>query len=881
MGIASAEAVLIHYGTKRHSGRYPYGSGENPYQHEANFLNTADELKSKGLSEKEIADYFDMSVRDYRAEKSLARMRVREQERTQVLSMLAEGKSYAQIAREMGKPESTIRSYAKSGGNRNQQITKATSDILKKKVDESGYLDVGKGVAESMGITEARLETALKDLRNQGYEVETIYVKQAWGNKQYTTVKVLAKKGATRRDILENRDKIALVNERFTDQNSTEVEQLHPVESVSSDKVEVRFAEDGGGSKDGVIEIRRGAENLDLGEARYAQVRIGVDDKYYLKGMAVYSDDLPPGVDIRFNTSKKRSSVGSKLDALKPMEGPVSDPQAAFKASVKKQRGALNILTEEGDWSLWSKTLSSQMLSKQPVQLAKRQLKAAELAQKVEHDEIANLNNPALKSYLLDQFADKCETAAVNLKAAAMPRQAYHVILPLDTIKSNEIYAPKYRNGESVVLIRHPHGGTFEIPELKVNNSNKEAKRLFENSKDAVGIHPDVAARLSGADFDGDTVLVIPNNDRSVKNSPAIKELQEFDPKYVYAKTERTKTIDSDGNTISERHKQREMGVVSNLITDMTLRKAPIEDVTRAVKYSMVIIDARKHKLDYSQARRDFGVNELVKKYQVEPSGSGGASTLISRASSNPTVPEVKRAYKANEKGEKPYVPTGRTYTDRSGRVQKYTTRDVPAMRLTSDARTLSSGTVMEETYADYANSMKELARQSRREAMSTKQVEYSPEAARKYADQLKSLDAKIKRAKSHAPLERKAQLLADSAVQMMKQENAMTKEQESKARARALSRARAKLGGTKATFAITDEEWDAIQSGAVSKTKQLEIFRHTDQDELRKRATPRSQRGLTPAQLSLAKARLAMGYTLAEVADSLGVSASTLSKSI
>ena len=58
--------------------------------------------------------------------------------------------------------------------------------------------------------------------------------------------------------------------------------------------------------KDGVIEIRSGVDDLSLGDSHYAQVRILVDGNTYLKGMAVYSDDLPDGVDVMFNTNKKK-----------------------------------------------------------------------------------------------------------------------------------------------------------------------------------------------------------------------------------------------------------------------------------------------------------------------------------------------------------------------------------------------------------------------------------------------------------------------------------------------------------------------------------------------------------------------------------------------
>lgn len=871
---------LYHYGIKRRSGRYPYGSGENPYQHEGNFLVKVQDLKRQGLSDKEIADYFEMSIREFRSEKSLARMRVRESNRAQVLSYMAEGKGSSEIAKLMGIPESTVRSLANAEIAKNHEVTQATIDILQKAVDTKSYIDVGQGVAASMGITENRLETAVQALKDQGYEVHNIYVEQAWLPGQYTTVKVLAKPGSTKSEVYQNRKDISLVNEKFVSQNSPELAKFRPVESISSKKVEVRYLEDGGGDKDGVIELRRGAEGLDLGDARYAQVRISVDGTHYLKGMAVYSDDLPDGVDIRFNTAKSEKGVNTKLDAMKPIKGDLSNPQDAFETAIKPggQRGYLNVVNEEGDWANWSKNLSSQMLSKQSVQLAQRQLNAAKLDTKREFEEINSLTNPTIKQHLLNQFADKCDTAAVELKAASMPRQATHVILPLDSVKPNEVYAPKYRNGESVVLIRHPHGGTFEIPELKVNNNNKEAKAIFENAEDAIGIHSSVAARLSGADFDGDTVIVIPNNDRSIKSSPAIKDLQSFEPKVAYAKPK-----GDTSPTVKHATAQKEMGVVSNLITDMTLRKAPVEHITRAVKYSMVVIDAEKHNLDYKQAKKDCNIKELQEIYQKHDDGrTGGASTLISRSSADIRVPQVKRAYRADkDTGALKYIPTGATYTDSKGRTKdKLTT--IETMRVTDDARTLSSGTVMESVYADYANTMKQYANQARKTAINTKSIPYSPAAAKTYAKEVKSLDAKVKQAEAHAPKERKAQILAETTVALKKQDNpGMTKDEVSKEKTRALAQARASLGGTKPKVDITDKEWEAIQAGAVSKTRLTSILKYADQEDLKQRATPRESVGMTPTMVALAKSRLAMGYTLAEVADSLGVSASTVSKAV
>ena len=45
---------ILHEGTKRHSGRYPWGSGKDP-QRSKSFLTEVADLKKKGMSEPEIA----------------------------------------------------------------------------------------------------------------------------------------------------------------------------------------------------------------------------------------------------------------------------------------------------------------------------------------------------------------------------------------------------------------------------------------------------------------------------------------------------------------------------------------------------------------------------------------------------------------------------------------------------------------------------------------------------------------------------------------------------------------------------------------------------------------------------------------------------------
>jgi hypothetical protein len=567
------------------------------------------------------------------------------------------------------------------------------------------------------------------------------------------------------------------------------------------------------------------------------------------------------------------------MDVLKKMSDDGDNP---FGSTIKPggQRGYLNIVREEGDWATWAKTLSSQMLSKQSVKLARDQLGIALNDAKAEYKEIMSLTNPTVKRHLLTKFAESCDSDAVDLQAAALPRQSHNVILPLPSMKSTEIYAPGYKNGETVVLIRYPHGGTFEIPQLKVNNNNREAKKIFQGNSEAVGdfvgIHPDVAKRLSGADFDGDTVLVIPNNTKKIQTSPALKGLADFDPKASYPYYEGMKVI-------SPTHKQRQMGVVSNLITDMTLQGASQDEIARAVRHSMVVIDSEKHKLNYQQSFKDKDIAGLQKKYQLhaDGKGAGGASTLISRAGSERRVPQRAPGYKIDPStGEKVYRETGKTYVDReTGKLVRKTSKTT-AMAETKDARALSSGTKMEAVYADYANGMKALANKARKDSLSVKDITYSPQAYQKYKGEVDSLNAKLKEAIAHTPYERKARILADTRVKAKIADDPSIKydkDRLSKIQSQALAAARAEMGGKAPKVTFTDKEWEAVQAGAVRKTKLENLLVYADTDQVRNLAMPKSSKKLTASKIAQARARLKNGFTQEEVASMLGVSVSTL----
>lgn len=887
---------LAHYGVKRKSGRYPWGSGKDPHQHSGDLLSTIKDLKAKGLSETEIAKGLGMTTTQLRAQRSIAKNEKRKADVAMVARLKEKGMSNTAIGRRMGINESSVRALLDPTLKERAGSTEALAKELKKQVGKDGLLDVGLGVEVNMGVTSTKMKTATAMLEAEGYHVHKVKVQQQTTGK-FTEMKVLVPPGMDYKTVLAKRGEIKAPGVNIEDRGRT-VYGIEKPTAVSSKRLKVRYGPEGGSDMDGVIELRRNVKDLSLGGSNYAQVRISVDGTHFLKGMAMYSDDLPKGYDIRFNTNKK--PTGNKLDALKPMKDDPANPfgavirrQMHYESNGKKKLSAINIVNDEGTWGDWSKTLSSQFLSKQPVSLAKQQLKAVRDKRKAEFEEIMALTNPSVKKKLLQSFSDSVDSDAVDLKAASLPRQASQVILPVPKMKTTEVYAPNFKHGEKVVLVRHPHGGRFEIPELTVNNKNPHARKTIGTKvKDAIGIHPKVAERLSGADFDGDSVLVIPNNSGKVKTSPALKGLKNFDPKAMYPVYPGMKPMTS-------KQTQLKMGEVSNLITDMTIKGATQSEIARAVRHSMVVIDAEKHKLNYKQSEIDNGIAALKKKYQGR--ANAGASTLISRASSKVYVPDRKprSASKGGgidkKTGRKVWEETGKTYNkpvfgeDGETIVGWKTEKSIlksKKLAETNDAFSLVSkdGSTIETVYANHANALKAMANEARKATLSIPSVRKNPQAAKTYAPEVKSLKAKVNEALRNKPRERQAQVLADAVIRAKKQADptlATDKERLQKARRQALAEARSRTGAGKKPFAITPREWQAIQEGAVSQAALNKVLELADESVVRELATPRSQPKVSSSMVSRAKAMSSRGKTAAEIAEALGISTTSVHRAL
>lgn len=888
--IISEKDYLKHYGILRRSGRYPWGSGgpenvsSNPAKRNKQFLDHVADLRRQGLSEVEIARGMGITTTELRGAKAIAKNQQKQAQIGEAQRYKDKGMSNIAIGERMGLNESSVRALLAPGEKDKVDVLHSVSNMLKEHADKKTYVDVGAGVEHYVGVSRQKLDTALAVLKDQGYSVHRVKHPQL-GTGHDTDMKILVPPGVTQKQVWMNRDKIQQITE-YSNDGGRSFLGLHPPLNVDSKRIAVNYKENGGDKADGVIYVRPGVDDLSLGASRYAQVRIAVDGTHYLKGMAMYKDNLPDGVDLLFNTNK--SDTGNKLDAMKELK---DDPDNPF-GSVVRQRivrdehgkervvSAMNIVGskegagEEGGWDTWSRTLSSQFLSKQKPQLAEDQLKMTYENRKADLDEIRSLTNPVVKKKLLEDFAESCDSAAVHLKAAKMPRQSTHVILPVNSLKETEVYAPNFRNGERVVLVRHPHGGIFELPELTVNNQHPESKKLLGSAKDAIAINPKVAHKLSGADFDGDTVLVIPNNKRRIETAPALESLKGFDPVRAYPEYPGMKKI-------STRTKEIQMGDISNLITDMTIKGAPHSEIARAVRHSMVVIDAEKHNLNYKQSAIDNGIAQLKEKYQGDK--RGGASTLISRKKHEIDVPERKQSYRIDPAtGKKIYRETGATTVDRRTGKIVIKTQKVKKILEVNDVRKMSSGTPIEEVYARHSNSLKDLANTARLESVHTKGLQRNPSAARAYSKEVDSLNSKLNLALRNRPLERQAQVLANTYVSARRQANPdMERDELKKLKSQALAEARTRTGARKQQIDITDSEWDAIQAGAISNHKLEQIMQNADADRLKALATPRSKILMTPTKVNRAKAMAAAGYTQAEIADALGVSLTTLKTSL
>lgn len=999
---------LMHYGVAhdadppgRGSGRYPFGSGDRDLQHHwdiysryKKLLKMTDPETGKPFTEAKIADlmgYYQVdkdgnpkldkkgnkmpSTSKLRAQTTISKNYVRQEGYVKEIAKYDSrldpdtGKPYTntKIAELLGINESSVRNYRNSEtASINASKPEKAANTLKALVDEKGMIDVGRGAELSLDVSSQGMKVALEMLKSQGYQVAPVWVDQVggtMGNK--TIINVLYKPGMDYiEDVVKNMNQIKPVEQRSDESTLTLLGMRDPVR-VSLDRIKVKFDEEGGRAKDGMIEIRAvkdadgklqaASEDLSLGNAKYAQVRIATEGDQYIKGMAVYNTELPEGTDILVNSNKsitkgiqgalkdmnrrEKNGKDAGVDTDNPFGATVY--QAEYKGKDGKNHlSAINIVGDvygvdqhkEGAWDEWSRNLPAQFLSKQSEGLIKQQLKLKVQEKQEEYEEIKRLNNPVVKKQMLKDFADGCDAAAVDLKAAPLPGQRVQVLVSVPSIKPNEVYAPNYESGQTLALVRYPHTGPFEIPIVKVNNGNREARAFLKDSRgealDAIGVHPKTAGILSGADFDGDTVTVIPMtrknsqgefekvvNIKGLGNGQSkLPDLDNFDPSAEWPEREGM-------HYMTKREKGIEMGKISNLITDMSLKGCDDEnELSRAVRYSMVVIDAEKHKLDYKAAEKAYNIKELRDKYQ----DGGGTATLVSRAGAEDRNVIQRQAWVPNaghidkdtgklvgntidpETGEKIYKlapnrfytttktvrvkdpETGKYVKNEDGTWKKETLKvqnerkmSSTKMAETNDARTLlsSNPSNKEILYADYANKMKSMANEARKEWLAVPKMEMNPEAKKQYKAEVDSLNAKYITAKMNAPRERQAQLLATQIINSRKEENEhLDNDQLKRIKGQALNGARARTGAKKQRVTFTEREWEAINAGAISETRLTELLKNADPDSYRSLATPRSN-NVSRSTATRIEGLLDAGWTREDIVNAGYASMETIRK--
>lgn len=603
-GITSESNILEHYGTKRHSGRYPWGSGDNPYQHSGDFLSRVEVLKKKGLSEKDILESindslpkeYQMSLSEFRVAKRTAIHERKTSEYEQIHKLKDEDHlGWTEIANQLGMSESSVRSKYAGNADKKAQRAKNIAETLKKEVDKKGMIDVSEGANFALGVTDTELQDAAYTLEAEyGYKRYGVGIKQPTNNRQQTNIMVLAKPEFDQKYAYNHQEQIDSLGDYHTDDGGETFTKLQRPSSLDSSRVAIRYGDEGGLDKDGVMEIRRGVPDLDLGKSHYAQVRILVDGDHYLKGMAVYSDDLPDGVDV---------------------------------------------------------------------------------------------------------------------------------------------------------------------------------------------------------------------------------------------------------------------------------------------------------KLDYKRSEQENGIPELKQKWQirVDEEGAihyGGASTLLSRRKQTVRVPERRGSIRVDkETGEYIYKESGRTFVDPKTGKKRKAEDTVSLISETKDARTLSSGTIQENLYADFSNKLKAMANQARKEAANMKGLEYSPSAAKTYAPEVASLKEKYNNMIANKPKERKAMLIANANIKAKIQEQGLDpnisedKKLIKKISSVEMQRARDSVGasGRKSKVTFTDREWEAVQAGAISDNMLTKFLNSSDSDEIVKRAMPKNVTVMTSAKMSKANAMLRSGYSYAEIAKVCGVPESTV----
>ena len=259
-----SDDVLKHYGMPRRSGRYPWGSGENPYQRTGLFKGWVKDQKAAGISAKDIADVakdagcsneiilrslksakyspaeimtaMDLNSSRYRAIDSIGSEEEKAERDALIRQYITvDQMSDTAIGKAMGLNESTIRSIRSKLDDDEKKGNMQTAEALKEALDrsEAGMLDIGKGSEYYIGVSRTRLKNAVAILQEQGYNVQYDKVNQPFSGEQ-TSLMILTKNDKDWKDVHNNLDKITPLGDFYCEDGSNGILKVKAPTSIDS-----------------------------------------------------------------------------------------------------------------------------------------------------------------------------------------------------------------------------------------------------------------------------------------------------------------------------------------------------------------------------------------------------------------------------------------------------------------------------------------------------------------------------------------------------------------------------------------------------------------------------------------------------------------------
>ena len=247
LGCSENEEAIAHYGVKRRSGRYPWGSGENPYQHSADFLARVESLASEGKAEKDIAKELGMTTTDLRMQVRVAKHERRALEADRARSLREDGLSLQEIANKMGYTnDSSIRSLLNENTAENKNRANVTAETIAKELETKNMIDVGAGVEKELGVTDSTLKEALFILETKGYQVYGIGLQQTTNPKQQTITTIVAKDGFDQKYAYNHTEEIASLRDYHSKDGGLSFKKTQYPASVDSKRVMIQYGDQGG-----------------------------------------------------------------------------------------------------------------------------------------------------------------------------------------------------------------------------------------------------------------------------------------------------------------------------------------------------------------------------------------------------------------------------------------------------------------------------------------------------------------------------------------------------------------------------------------------------------------------------------------------------------